>query len=224
MSEFILMLTRDDKTVPDARRILDEIGDSGLHFVGFKDIGLPEEELRALVEDIRGRGQRPVLEVVSLSEEDERRSVETGLRLGVDYLIGGTRPQQTIGRVNGSDLKYFPYIGDVIGHPARLEGSPEELVADARRVQELGVDGINLLAYRHVGNGLAVTRAVQGAVDVPLICAGSIASLERVREISAAGIWAFTIGGAVMDCAIVPGASLGEQVDAVLAATASASA
>ncbi len=86
------------------------------------------------------------------------------------------------------------------------------------------MDGINLLAYRHVGNGLAVTRAVQGAVDVPLICAGSIASLERVREISAAGIWAFTIGGAVMDCAIVPGASLGEQVDAVLAATASASA
>ncbi len=93
MSEFILMLTRDDKTVPDPRRILDEIGDSGLHFVGFKDIGLPEEELRALVEDIRGRGQRPVLEVVSLyCGGTKRRSVETGLRLGVDYLIGGTPP------------------------------------------------------------------------------------------------------------------------------------
>jgi NAD(P)H-dependent flavin oxidoreductase YrpB (nitropropane dioxygenase family) len=222
VSEFILMLTRDDKTVSDARRILDEIGDCGLRFVGFKDIGVPEDELQALVEDIRRRGQHPVLEVVSLSEEDESASIEAARRLGVDYLIGGTRPKQMIARVRGSDIKYFPYIGEVVGHPAQLEGSPEELVADALRVQELGVDGINLLAYRHAGDGLGVAKAVREAVEVPLICAGSIASLERVREISAVGIWAFTIGGAVMDRTIVPGAGLREQVEAVLATAATA--
>lgn len=216
MSEFILMLTRDDRTLPECRSILDEIENTRVRFVGFKDIGVPEDELREIVAQVRRSGRHPVLEVVSLSEEEEIQSIEAALRLEVDYLIGGTRPELGLERLKGSGISYFPYVGDVVGHPARLAGSREEIVDHAMAVQDLGVDGINLLAYRHADDGLGVAKAVKEAVDLPLICAGSVDSVERIGELSRLGVWAFTVGGAVVSRSIVPEAGLSEQIEAVL--------
>src|SRR5689334_612167 len=67
--EFIFMLTRDDKTLPDAREVYASIADTGVRHVGCKDVGLPREELAALMDDIRGNGHTSHLEVVSESEE-----------------------------------------------------------------------------------------------------------------------------------------------------------
>ena len=44
MIEFIFMLTRNDQTVSDARDVYDTLRDTGLRYVGFKDIGLPPSE------------------------------------------------------------------------------------------------------------------------------------------------------------------------------------
>ena len=64
MSEFIFMLTRNDTTLADAREVYASIADSGVRHVGCKDVGLPREELRELMADIRGHGHTSYLEVV----------------------------------------------------------------------------------------------------------------------------------------------------------------
>ena len=56
MIEFIFMLTRDDVTLPDAREIYAAVASTGVRHVGCKDVGLPKQELAALMDDIRAHG------------------------------------------------------------------------------------------------------------------------------------------------------------------------
>jgi hypothetical protein len=46
MSEFIFMLTHHDQTVPNAFAVYQEVKDTGLRHIGFKDIGLPFPDLK----------------------------------------------------------------------------------------------------------------------------------------------------------------------------------
>ena len=61
MLEFIFMLTRDDQTVTDALGVYEGLRDTGLRYVGFKDVGVPPETLRDLTAAIRGDGRTVVL-------------------------------------------------------------------------------------------------------------------------------------------------------------------
>jgi hypothetical protein len=218
MIEFIFMLTRDDVTLPDARAIYESVADTGLRHVGCKDVGLPEDELSALMDDIRARGHKTYLEVVSETEEATLESARAAARIRPDHLIGGTliEPVQEI--LAGTGVRFFPYVGRIVGHPCLLRGSINEIVADTKCAAELGVDGINLLAYRYDGDVEELVRAVVGATDLPVICAGSVDSLARIRALEACGAWAFTIGTAALDGALVEGAPLSGQLQSALEA------
>ena len=65
MPEFIFMLTRDDKTLPDAQEVFASVATVGVTHVGCKDIGLPEAELAAFLDSARAAGATTHLEVVS---------------------------------------------------------------------------------------------------------------------------------------------------------------
>src|SRR3712207_3290821 len=80
-----------------------------------------------------------------------------------------------------------------------------------------GVSGLDLLAYRYDGDVGALVRSVVGAVDLPVIVAGSMDSEERIRSLADAGVWGFTVGSAIFDGRFARGASLREQVQAVFA-------
>jgi hypothetical protein len=105
----------------------------------------------------------------------------------------------------------------VIDHPCLLRGSIDEIVADARRAETLGVDGINLLAYRYDGDVDQLVEAVVEATSLPVIAAGSVDSAQRIRSLAERGGWGFTIGTAALDGKLVPGAPLAEQLEYVLA-------
>ena len=218
MIEFIFMLTRDDVTLPDARAIYASIADTGVRHVGCKDVGLPKDELAALMDDIRAHGHKTYLEVVSETPEDTLASAAAAAEIRPDYLIGGTLIEPVQDILRGTGVKFFPYVGRIVGHPCLLRGTIDEIVADAQRAAALGVDGINLLAYRYDGDVEALTRAVVGATEKPVICAGSVDSVERIRALDACGAWAFTIGTAALDGALVEGAPLSGQLQAALEA------
>ncbi len=223
MIEFIFMLTRDDVTLADAREVYASIAGTGVRHVGCKDVGLPAEELAALMDDIRSNGHQTYLEVVSETEEATLASARAAAEMRPDHLIGGTliEPVQEI--LEGTGVRFWPYVGRIVGHPCLLRGSIEEIVADTERAAALGVDGINLLAYRYDGDVEALVRAVAGATDLPVICAGSVDSAERIRALDACGAWGFTIGTAALDGVLVDGAPLSGQLEAALdAAGASA--
>src|SRR5579871_6378473 len=177
------MLTRDDKTLTDAREVYASIAETGLRHVGCKDVGLPRAELQALMDEIRANGHTSHLEVVSETEEATLASARAAAEIGPDFLIGGTLIEP---------------------------------------VQEsLGVDGINLLAYRYDGDVDALVEAVVGATSLPVIAAGSVDSPARIQALAERGVWAFTIGTAALDGKLVDGGSLDEQLRCALdAATA----
>lgn len=212
------MLTRNDQTIPDARAIYASIADLGLEHVGCKDLGLPKAELANLIADIRSHGHTSYLEVVSESDDSMEVSARTAIEVGADYLIGGTAVERIQKVITGTGMKFFPYIGSIVGHPCLLRGSIDAIVDDAKRVEQLGVDGINLLAYRYDGDVSELVRRVGEATPLPLICAGSVDSVERIETLRDLGVWAFTIGTAALDGLFAPGKPLDEQLRVALAA------
>ena len=218
--EFIFMLTRNDETLADAREVYASVAAAGVRHFGCKDVGLPRKELEALLSDIESNGHTSYLEVVSESDEATLASARTAAEIRPDYLIGGTliEPVQEI--IAGTGIKFFPYVGRVVGHPCLLRGSIQEIADDARRAEALGLDGVNLLAYRYDGDVEALVEAVVSNTSLPVIAAGSVDSVERIRALARHGVWAFTIGTAALDGVLLPEEPLRAQLELALEAAA----
>ncbi len=219
--DFIFMLTSNDRTVADARKRLEEVLAGGARHIGFKDVGLPFDDLRALANEIRAAGGRSYLEVVSLDGDSEVASARAAVDLDVDCLLGGTRAADVVPIVKQHPVRYLPFCGDVVGYPSVLEGPIEAIVESARALTDLeGVHGIDLLAYRFAGDVPALMRAVCSAVDKPVVMAGSIDREERVRAAAEAGASGFTVGTAALSGEFpAEGAGLTAQVRSILAMT-----
>jgi hypothetical protein len=212
------MLTRDDRTIGDAREVYESVADTGIRHVGCKDLGLSRAELSALIEDIRANGHTSYLEVVSESEEATLESARVAAEIRPDYLIGGTRIEPVQEIIAGTGVRFFPYVGTVVDHPCLLRGTIEQIAQDVVRAERLGVDGVNLLAYRYDGDVDSLVEAAVEATSLPVIAAGSVDSAKRIRALVDRGVWAFTIGTAALDGKLVAGAPLEEQLRYVLEA------
>jgi 4-hydroxythreonine-4-phosphate dehydrogenase len=198
--EFIFMLTRNDRTIEDALSRLPEVVATGVRHIGFKDVGLPLSELHKLADAIRAAGATVYLEVVSLDADSERQSAEAAVELGVDVLMGGTRPDVVLPVIVGTGIRYYPFPGSIVGHPSVLKGTVESIVASAKLLAAMpGVHGLDLLAYRFEGDVPRLIREVCVAVDKPVVVAGSIDRLERLQAVVTGGAAGFTIGTAALD-------------------------
>ena len=128
------MLTRDDRTIDDAREVYESVARHRRSATSAaRTSGLPRDELAALMDDIRANGHTSYLEVVSETEEATLQSARVAAEIGPDYLIGGTliEPVQEI--IAGTGIRFFPYVGQIIGHPCLLRGTIEEIAQDAGR-------------------------------------------------------------------------------------------
>lgn len=206
--DFIFMLTRSDQTVPDAESRLGDAVRGGARHIGFKDVGLPIARLHGLTRSIRDAGATVYLEVVSLDEASEAMSARAAVELGVDVMMGGTRPEVVIPIIKGRGIRYLPFAGTVVGHPSVLTGSIETIVRSARALAaNPDVDGLDLLAYRFAGDvPTLMRRVVEAAAPKPVVMAGSIDRDERIRAAVGSGAAGFTVGTAALD-AVFPAAS-----------------
>jgi NAD(P)H-dependent flavin oxidoreductase YrpB (nitropropane dioxygenase family) len=203
-------------TVYNAIDVFEEAKNTNVKYFGFKDVGLPKEKLTQLHSNMKKAGKTTFIEVVTATKEDNVRSAKMAVELGVDYLIGGTAVKQTLPLLRGSNIKYFPYIGKIVGHPCLLRGTVEKITRDAKMVERLGAAGIDLLAYRYDRDPEPMIKSVQKCVKTPLIVAGSIDSIERVRKMVDLGVWSFTIGSAFFDKKFAPNGTLTDQITTVL--------
>jgi hypothetical protein len=202
---FILMLTRSDRTIDDAEPIVATALDLGIRHIGFKDVGVSITTMRALVQRIRDGGGTSYFEVVSTTPEAIARSLETGRALGADRILGGT-DLAAAARVLGNLACYFPFPGRPVDHPTRLCGSLELVAEHTRSAHALGCGGVDLLAYRATeADPIELVRAARDALGGgQLIVAGSINSPRRIHALAAAGVDAFTIGSAIFDGSFSP--------------------
>ena len=216
--DFIMMLTRSDRTVGNAVELVDEVLGLGVRHVGFKDIGATREAMEAIVGRIRAAGATSYLEVVSTSADTIGMSLSTGRALGVDRILGGTdltAARTALGNLSG----YYPFPGRPVGHPTRLEGDARLVEEHCRAAMQAGCGGVDLLAYRATSaDPLDLVRASRKAIGGGyLIVAGSVNSRAQIRALADAGADAFTIGSAVLDGSFAPGgAALAHQIESVL--------
>ncbi|MGD0943924.1 MAG: 1-(5-phosphoribosyl)-5-((5-phosphoribosylamino)methylideneamino)imidazole-4-carboxamide isomerase [Acidimicrobiales bacterium] len=218
MIEFVLMLTHDDETVPNARAVYEEVRGIGLRYVGFKDVGATSEQLREIAAAAHADELEVMLEVVSLSLEHELNSIRIGCQIGVDWILGGVHPEAALEAIGSHRVRYCPFAGSVTGHPSILNGSINEIAEDAAKISNLsGVCGVDLLAYRHSDIDVGqLTRAVVDATTGIVIAAGSVQSHKQIEVLAGAGAWGFTIGSALFEDLLPGGPGLRGQVAEVL--------
>jgi len=214
--ELILMLTYNDETVENAVDVFDEIKDIPITYFGFKDIGLPHDKMKMLKDNMQKAGKETFLEVVRYSEEEVLESANLAVNIGFDYLMG-TIYYDSIWNVIDKKLKYLPFCGRVYDHPSILDGTIDDIIEDAKRLESRGVHGFDLLAYRYTDQDSVVTllKALREAVTVPIISAGSINSFERLQRTLESNVWAFTIGSAFFERKFVRDGTYRENVEAV---------
>lgn len=217
--EIIVMLTHHDVTVANARELFRESADLPVKYWGFKDNGLSFTELGNLVADFRDAGKSPVLEVVNFDERELLKSMELATNCGVEYFTGGIFSEQVLAQAKAAGMKYYPFCGNVGGNVIELRGSHQSVIDDAQRLIDLGVDGVDLVAYRYKdGDPVELAQsAIAGVGAQNLIIAGSINSSERMQIMSEVGPFGYTMGGALFDGAFVEGGSFRENLQNVVA-------
>jgi len=213
--KLIVMLTHHDQTVSNALELFEHTKEYPITHWGFKDVGLPPDEMQAVVTAMKTAGKSTFLEVVSLSEAEGLQGARLAVELGFDILMG-TVFYPSIGEyLKDKPIQYYPFPGHVHSHPSILDGSIENIVAHACELEAYGVHGLDLLTYRYDGEASHLLKQVVEATKVPVVSAGSIASFERINEVWDAGAWGFTIGSAFFEKQFVPMGSFEENVLAV---------
>ncbi len=213
--ELIIMLTHHDQTVANAITLFNDVKDISVRCWGFKDVGLPIEQMIQLVKQMKQAGKTTFLEVVSLSEAEGLRGAKLAIEAGFDILMGTVYYESIHTMVKSSSLKYYPFAGHVYSHPSILDGSIEEIVQNAQFLEAQGVDGLDLLTYRYGGDASKLLQEVVKAVNIPVVSAGSIDSFERIKEVQRANAWGFTIGSAFFEHKFVPNGSFRQNIQAV---------
>lgn len=216
MVDFIFMLTRQDQTIEDCLETFDSVRSLGIRHLGFKDVGVSIETLKALNWAIKNSGAISYMEVVSETPDACIKSARNAVEIGVDRLLGGTVVEPTLKILAGTAIGYLPFPGRPEGHPTRLGGSPGDVERDCRRFSELGCAGVDLLAYRATeADPLDLVRAARQGTAGYLAVAGSIDSPDRIQAVAAAGADGFTIGTAALEGAFSPrkGALTSQLVD-----------
>ena len=210
--KLIVMLTHHDVTAPDSKEIFLSAKDAPADCWGFKDVGLPVEEMKELVSIMNEAGKTTFMECLARTPEDTAKGIETALYCGFDILLGGHYFKESEIIAEKAGLRHLPFIGKREG--GRLYGTMDEIVSDAVRVSKTSVAGINLSGYRYAdGDPEELISKVISSIDKPLSIAGSVNGYERLDSVKRLNPWAFTIGGAFFEH--VFGDTFAEQIKVV---------
>lgn len=195
----IVMLTHNDLTVKNAHEIFEKCKNSKAKFWGFKEKPLPIEQMKELYLYMKQCCKTTFLEVVSYTEEEGLKGAKMAVECNCDILMGTIYYDSINKFCKENNLKYMPFVGQIIGRPSILNGTIDGIIEEANTYLKNGVYGIDLLGYRYTGDAIALNKKFIEKVNAPVCLAGSINSFERLDEVKDAKPWAFTIGSAFFD-------------------------
>jgi hypothetical protein len=100
---------------------MDQVKNTGIRFIGWKDVCLAEKELGELTVKSKRCGLTTFLEIVTFDEDKHFKVLNLAIRLGVDYVIGGL-PKFSVKtlkflKTHAPNVRFFPYVGEIVGHP-----------------------------------------------------------------------------------------------------------
>lgn len=197
--ELIVMLTHNDRTVRNAFEVFEQNRHSKAEIWGFKEEGIPFEEMKRLFSYMKSCGKTTALEVVAYTPAECLKGAQMAVDCGCDILMGTMYSDAISELCQQHHIRYMPFVGKITGRPSVLDGSIDEIINEAKTLQKKGVYGIDLLGYRFAGNATELNRRLVAALDCPVCLAGSINSIQRLDEVKMAAPWAFTIGSAFFE-------------------------
>lgn len=211
--ELIVMLTHNDLTVQNAYEVFDSCRDTQATYWGFKEQPLPLQEMQRIYAHMKACGKRTVLEVVAYTEEEGLEGARMAASCGCDILMGTCYADSIAHLCQQHGMAYMPFVGQITGRPSILQGTTEDMLAQAADLRAKGVYGIDLLGYRYEGDAEQLITDLVQQSNLPVCVAGSIDSYERLRFIKHLRPWAFTIGSAFFDHKF--GDTIAEQITQV---------
>lgn len=212
--DLIVMLTNNDQTVENAIEVFESAKDLDVKHWGFKNIGLPVPQMKQLIKNMKDAGKTTYLEVVTYDEEECLAAAKLAIECGFDCLMG-TLYYPSVGELVKGKIKYYPFCGHVWSNPSILGDDIDGIIKDAKRLKDLGCDGIDLLAFRFVGDPIKLIEEFVEEVDLPTCIAGSINSFERLDLMKKINPTSFTMGGALFNKNFVPEGSFRDNLKAV---------
>ena len=214
--KMIVMLTNHDKTTEDAIELFENCKNIPVEHWGFKNVGLPVDQMKRLVKNMKNANKKTFLEVVSYTEKECIEATELAIECEFDYLMGTMFYQSVYDLLKDKPIKYMPFCGKISGSPSVLEGSINDIIAHAKSIKEKNVYGLDLLAYRYTGDPLKLAKKFIEEIKLPVIIAGSINSFEKLEKVKKLNPWGFTIGGAFFNKKFVKGGSFKEQIERIV--------
>jgi hypothetical protein len=214
--KLITMLTYNDETVKNAMEVFNQCAGLPCEFWGFKDIGLPVGQMKQLVNRMKEAGKTTFLEIVSLTEHECLAGAKVAVDCKFEYLMGTVFYNSVFEFLKHKPIKFLPFCGKVSGHPSIVEGTIEEAIEDGKKMEKIGVDGFDLLAYRYAGDPEQLAKEFIEAIKLPVVVAGSINSFARLDKVKELDPWAFTIGSAFFEKKFIPDGSFDKQIETVL--------
>ncbi|MCR5176000.1 MAG: hypothetical protein K6C05_04045 [Anaerovibrio sp.] len=214
-TDIIIMLTNHDVTVKNAMELFESSKDLPIKYWGFKNVGLPKDQMKAVASAMKAAGKETFLEVVTYDEESCLAGAKTAVECGFDHLMGTLYFTSVHKYLDENGVDYMPFVGKVSGSPSVLEGTNEEIIQDAKNLQAKGIKGFDILAYRHVVDGEKLAREFCTAIDSKICIAGSIDSYERIDIMFDIAPWTFTMGSALFAKKFVPDGDFRANLKAV---------
>lgn len=213
LMQLIVMLTHNDHTVKNAKAVFEKCINSKAQFWGFKEEGLPVDEMKELFSLMKSLGKTTFLEVVAYTEEQCQEGAEMALTCGCDVLMGTLFFDSVNEFCRNHNIRYMPFVGKVHSRPSVLEGEIEDIINEAKSYKDKGVFGFDLLGYRYTGDKKELIKRFVKEIDMPVCVAGSIGSFDKLDFLADVDPWAFTIGGAFFEDKF--GGEFSAQVDKV---------
>lgn len=213
--ELIVMLTYNDQTVKNAIEVFESVKDLDVKCWGFKNIGLPLPEMKILVKKMKDAGKTTFLECVSYDEENCMIAAKIAVECNFDCFMGTLYNESVANYIRG-EIKYYPFCGHVWANPSILGDDIDGIIDDAKRLKALGTAGIDILAYRFVGDPVELIRKYFKEVDHPTCIAGSIDTFARLDFMAEINPASFTMGTALFNKRFVPEGSFRDNLKAVV--------
>ncbi len=211
--KLIVMLTHHDVTVKNAKEVFESCKDLPVQNWGFKDVGLPPEEMKELCGLMKAAGKTTYLEVVTYTEAECMRGAKLAVECGFDILCGTIFYDSVAEYIKQHELKYCPFVGKVYGSPSVLEGTPASCLEQEAEYRAKGAYGIDLLGYRYSqGDPEAFSAEFIKGSKLPVVLAGSIDSPARIEAVRKMNPWTFTMGSALFDKKFVPEGSFRDNL------------
>ena len=216
--DIVIMLTHNDMTVENSAELFAECKDLPIQFWGFKDVGIPVEEMIALNKQMKDAGKTTFLEVVTYTEEECMEAARLACKCGFDYLTGTLFYPSVLEMIKEYPIKYYPFCGKVEGSPIKLTGTVEEIINDSLRLMNEGVDGVDLTAYRYTdGDPVELAKAVIDKLGSDkVMIAGSINTIQQMKLMKEIKPYAYTMGGALFESKFVKNGTFRENLEKVI--------